>query len=41
MAASGKVDAPAVETKVAEAKVGDPAAEVKVDATSHALNRRR
>lgn len=46
MAASAKVDAPAGETKVDEARVGDPAVAVKadvvkVDATSHALNPKR
>ena len=46
MAASAKVDAPAVETKVDEARVAVPAvavkaAEAKVDETSHALNPKR
>ncbi len=41
MAASAKVDAQAAETKVDEARVGDPAAEVRVDETSHALNPKR
>ena len=46
MAASAKVDAQAAETKVDEARVGDPAAEakaveVRVDATNHARNPRR
>lgn len=41
MAASAKVDAKAAETKVDEARVGDPAAVVRVDATSHALNPKR
>lgn len=46
MAASAKVDAQAAETKVDEARVGDPAAEakaaeVRVDETSRALNPKR
>ena len=46
MAASAKVDTPAGETKVDEARVAVPvvavkAAEAKVDATSHALNPKR
>ena len=46
VAASAKVDAQAAETKVDEARVGDPAAEakaaeVRVDETSHALNPKR
>ena len=46
VAASAKVDAPAVETKVDEAKVAVPvvavkADVVKVDATNHALNPKR
>ena len=46
MATSAKAGDPAVETKVDVVKADDPvvaakAAEVRVDATSHALNPRR